>query len=103
VANDRSRRENRKSPDSKRQGEQAAGQIKAAALGRRELLEAFVKAADEKDRELLLREIRKSDNREFKRIALAQKICGKYAFVSSGSDAFAAAKPEEIALEDRPR
>jgi hypothetical protein len=43
-----------------------------------------------------------SEDRKAERIALANRICGKYAFVPTGSDAFAVNKTEEIALEDRP-
>lgn len=40
---------------------------------------------------------------EAERIALAHAVCGKYAFVPTSSEEFAANKAEEIALEDRLR
>ena len=47
--------------------------------------------------------LREALNKQAERIALARAICGKYAFVPTSSEAFAASKAEEIALEDRPR
>jgi len=49
------------------------------------------------------RQLREALDQEAKRIALAHAICGKYAFVPTSSEAFAASKAEEIALEDRSR
>jgi hypothetical protein len=49
------------------------------------------------------RQLREALNRQAEKIALAHAICGKYAFVRTSSEAFAARKAEEIALEDRPR
>ena len=49
------------------------------------------------------RQLREALDQEAKRITLAHAICGKYAFVSTSSEAFAVDKAEEIALEDRSR
>jgi hypothetical protein len=54
-------------------------------------------------RESVRRELLGAENRKADRISLAHRICGKYAFVPTSSDVFAAKKPEEIELEDRPR
>ena len=40
---------------------------------------------------------------EAERIALIHAVCGKYRSVPTSSEAFAAAKAEEIELENRPQ
>jgi hypothetical protein len=52
-------------------------------------------------REMLDREAHASE--QSRRAALSRTIRGKYAHLGVSSDAFAARKAEEIALEDRPR
>ena len=49
------------------------------------------------------RRLREALDRQAERIVRARRVCGKYAFVQTSSEAFAASKAEEIALEDRPR
>ena len=54
-------------------------------------------------REALNQQAERITEQQARRITLAHAICGKYAFVQTNSNEFAASKAEEIEMEDRPR
>ena len=91
--------QNESRPDTAGPGRLLASGATVELNGRLPRVESDVSGALESEKEQHLG----SSSRETGRIALAQAICGKYAFVPASSAEFVATKSSEIALEDRPR